>query len=165
MLTKEDIIKFAKKRGVIKTREIASSFKVSRQYASRLTNELVLAHKFIKIGSTTKASYALPEYAKKHLEILPSKISKTFANKNLEEHVVLDKIESELPLILQQKENIRNIFTFAFSEMLNNAIEHSSTEKIKIDVKFKNNFLIFGTFKPNNRLFFLGKQLFCFFWL
>jgi hypothetical protein len=99
--------------------------------------------KLVKIGSTAKAMYAFPDYAKKHLEILPYKISKIFRNDNLEEHQVLDKIESELPIILKQKENIRDIFTYAFSEMLNNAIEHSGTEKITVDVSIKDKMLIF----------------------
>ncbi|NTV40952.1 MAG: DUF4325 domain-containing protein [Candidatus Moranbacteria bacterium] len=143
MLTKDEIIKLAERKGIIKAKEVADLFAVSRQYASRLINELVLTRKLLKIGSTSKAAYALPEYAKKHLEILPSKISKIFANKNLEEHVVLDKVESEMPQILQQKENIRSIFAYAFSEMLNNAIEHSATDKIKIEIEIKNKTLIF----------------------
>lgn len=143
MLSKENITQFARERGTFKTREIADSFNVSRQYASRLVNQLVSAGKLVKIGSTSKAAYALPEYAKKHFEILPLKISKTFINNNLEEHIVLNKIESELPLMTQQKENIKNIFTYAFSEMLNNAIEHSKTKKVKIEVEFKDKMLIF----------------------
>lgn len=143
MFTKEKIIDIAKQKGVIKTKDIAELFGISRQYASRSIAELVVLGKLIKIGSTAKAMYAFPDYAKKHLEILPYKISKTFRNNNLEEHQVLDKIESALPIILQQKENIRDIFTYAFSEMLNNAIEHSGTEKITVDVSIKDKMLIF----------------------
>ncbi|MFA5776947.1 MAG: DUF4325 domain-containing protein [Parcubacteria group bacterium] len=143
MITTEKIIEIAKQKGTIKTREIAKEFGVSRQYASRLLAELVTSGKLIKIGSTAKAIYAFPDYAKKHLEILPFKISKTFQNKNLEEHQVLNRIESDLPTIVQQKENVRNIFTYAFSEMLNNAIEHSSTEKIIVSVSIKDKLLTF----------------------
>jgi len=143
MLTKESIIKLAQKKGVIRTADIASSFVVSRQYASRLIKELVANRELIKIGVTSKAIYALPEYAKKHFEMLPSKISKIFINKNLEEHIILDKIESELPIILQQKENIKSIFMYAFLEMLNNAIEHSGAEKIKVTVEIKDKMLSF----------------------
>jgi anti-sigma regulatory factor (Ser/Thr protein kinase) len=143
MFTKEKVIEIARKKGVIKTKDIAELFGISRQYASRSIAELVALGKLVKIGSTAKAMYAFPDYAKKHLEILPYKISKIFRNDNLEEHQVLDKIESELPIILKQKENIRDIFTYAFSEMLNNAIEHSGTEKITVDVSIKDKMLIF----------------------
>lgn len=143
MFTKEKVIEIARKKGVIKTKDIAELFGISRQYASRSIAELVALGKLVKIGSTAKAMYAFPDYAKKHLEILPYKISKIFRNDNLEEHQVLDKIESELPIILKQKENIRDIFTYAFSEILNNAIEHSGTEKITVDVSIKDKMLIF----------------------
>lgn len=143
MFTKEKVIEIAKQKGVIKTKDIADHFGISRQYASRSIAELVALGKLIKIGSTAKAVYAFPDYAKKHLEILPYKILKTFRNNNLEEHQVLDKIESELPIILKLKENVRDIFTYAFSEMLNNAIEHSGTEKITVDVSIKDKMLVF----------------------
>jgi len=143
MFTKGKIIETAEQKGIIKTKDIVEKFGISRQYASRSLAELVALGKLIKIGSTAKAAYVFPEYAKKHLEILPFKASKTLQNKNLEEHQVLDKIESSLPVILQQKENVRNIFTYAFSEMLNNAIEHSDTEKIKVEVSINDKMLNF----------------------
>lgn len=143
MLTKEKILKIAEKNGTIKTNDIVLSFRVSRQYANRLIKDLVIERKLLKVGSASKAMYISPGYAKTHPEILTFKITKTFVNKNLEEHIVLNLIESELPLILKQKENIRNIFTFAFSEMLNNAIEHSNSAKIKIDVLFAEKMFIF----------------------
>lgn len=143
MITKEKILEIAEKKGAVKTREIAEKFGISRQYASRFLATLVVSGKLIKIGSTSKATYIFPDYAKNHLELLPWKITKIFRNENLEEHRVLDRIESELPIILQQKENIRNIFTYAFSEMLNNAIEHSGTEKISVEISIKNKWLVF----------------------
>jgi anti-sigma regulatory factor (Ser/Thr protein kinase) len=143
MFSKDKILEIAEKKGIIKTREIAEEFGVSRQYASRSLAELVAIGKLVKIGSTSKAIYAFPSYAKNHLELLPWKITKTFRNENLEEHRVLDRIEAELPIILQQKENTRDIFTYAFSEMLNNAIEHSGTDKILVDVSIKDKLLTF----------------------
>jgi len=143
MLIKEQIIKIVEQKGIIKTRDIVEFFGISRQYASRLLAELVKSEQLIKIGSTAKSSYVFPDYAKNHFEILPYQISKTFKNNNLEEHIVLDKIESLLPTILGQKENVRDIFTYAFSEMLNNAIEHSGTEKITIHVSLKDKILTF----------------------
>lgn len=143
MFTRENVLEMAKKKGVIKSSDIVDFFGVSRQHASRSLAVLVANGQLIKIGSTAKASYAFPDYAKNHLEILPFKISKIFKNINLEEHQVLDKIEAQFPIIMKQKENVRNIFTYAFSEMLNNAIEHSSTEKVKVEIYIKNKMLVF----------------------
>lgn len=143
MLKKKEIIEMAKNKGLIKTSDIVDAFSVSRQYASKLLSELVFSGELVKIGSTLKARYAFPEYARQHLEILPLKIKKTFANKDLEEHKVLDQIEYKFPIILKQKENIRNIFVYAFSEILNNAIEHSKSDKIEIEITIANNQLVF----------------------
>ncbi len=143
MLEKKEIIEIAKNKGIIKTSDIVDVFGVSRQYASKLLSELVLSGELMKIGSTIKAQYAYPEYAKTHLEVLPLKIKKIFKNENLEEHKVLDQIEYRFPIILKQKENVKNIFIYAFSEMLNNAIEHSKTDKIEIEIFIKDNQLVF----------------------
>ena len=50
MLTKEKILEIAEKKGVIKTREIADKFGISRQHASRSIADLVVLGKLIKIG-------------------------------------------------------------------------------------------------------------------
>ncbi|MFA6463757.1 MAG: DUF4325 domain-containing protein [Candidatus Paceibacterota bacterium] len=144
MLTPEKIIEIAKNKGKIVTNEITQKFGVSRQYASNLISKLVSEGKILKFGSTRKAFYVLPEFAAKHAEIFPTKISKTYNNMSLEEHKVLDEIEKKFPLLLQQKENVRDIFTYAFSEMLNNAIEHSKSEKIEVEVYIKDKILVFS---------------------
>jgi anti-sigma regulatory factor (Ser/Thr protein kinase)/predicted transcriptional regulator len=143
MVDKLQILNLAQKKGTIKSREIAEEFNISRQYASRLLSDLVGSGKLVRIGATTQAMYAKPEYAVKHTEILPLKITRSFKNKNLEEHQVLDKIEADFPIILRQKENIRSILNYAFSEMLNNAIEHSQSQRISVEVCVKEGNLIF----------------------
>ena len=99
----------AKKKRIIETVEIARELGVSRQYVSLILSELVSSGKLLKVGSTRNAQYAFPEYAAKHLEIFPAKIAKTFRNENLEEHRVLDEIESQFPPILKLSENVRSI--------------------------------------------------------
>lgn len=143
MLQKEEIIKLAKDKGLIKTSDIVAIFGVSRQYASKLLAELVSSGKLIKTGSTSRAAYTSLEYAKAHLDVIPVKVKAVFINNNLEEHKVLDQIEQKMPSILKLNENTRNIFVYAFSEMLNNAIEHSKTENIEIEIYIKNKQLVF----------------------
>ena len=70
------------------------------------------------------AYYVLPRYAEQHPEILPARYARIFDNTSLEEHVVLRRIEQEYSPIGKLPEHIRSIFTYAFSEMLNNAIEY-----------------------------------------
>ncbi len=143
MLTLDAILQTAKDKGLIKTSDIARHFSVSRQYASSLIKELINQNKLIKIGSTAGAAYALPEFAAKHPHIFSFKITKHLKNKSLEEHKVFEDIEKQFPLILKLDENIRSIFIYAFSEMLNNAIEHSQSDFIDIEVQIKNKELTF----------------------
>lgn len=137
-----DLIRFKKS---IRAKDAVSLLKVSRQYVNILLNGLIAQDRVIKIGSTRNAFYVLPGYASQHLEIFPSRIAKRYKNANLEEHIVLDQIENKCPLILKLSENIRSIFTYAFSEMFNNAIEHSQSKYIDVEVvlaKSNLNFLV-----------------------
>jgi len=138
------ILRLAKKQPTIKTREIAEKFSVSRQHASLLINGLVAQNKLIKIGGTAKAFYVLPKFARNHVDILPVSLKKRLLNKHLQEHEVLETVETQLPLLLNLPENVRSIFVYAFSEMLNNAIEHSGSPKIDIEVSLKQKQLAFA---------------------
>lgn len=137
------MLKMAVKKGKIFTRDIVRDFGVSRQYASGLLASLVAVGQLIKIGSTKTAFYILPAYARLHPKILPSRYEKTFKNGSLEEHEILDRIERAFLPIKKLPENIKDIFTYAFSEMLNNAIEHSRSKNIRIVVSVENKILAF----------------------
>jgi len=130
-------------RKQIKTQDVVSLLNVSRQYAKVLINILITNKKLMKIGSTRSAFYVSPQYAVDHLDLLPTQIQKSLKNTNLEEHRVLDEIEERLPIILKLPENTRSIFTYAFSEMLNNAIEHSESKNIQVQVTIADNRLLF----------------------
>lgn len=143
MTTKEDIIKLAKIRKQLRSRDIVSAYKISRQYANVLVHALITEGKLLKVGSTNKAFYILPDFASKHAEIFPPQILKRFKNKNLSEHEIIDEIERQYPPIHQLPENVKSIFTYAFSEMLNNAIEHSRSENIEVEISMQNRKLSF----------------------
>jgi anti-sigma regulatory factor (Ser/Thr protein kinase) len=117
--------------------EITDEVEVSRQYVNMVMSELIADKQIIKIGRTRYAFYISPEYLKKHPEIFPTVFKKTYKNISLEEHKVLLEIEEKFPQILSLSENVRSIFTFAFSEMFNNAIEHSQSKNITIEISSK----------------------------
>lgn len=122
---------------------LVGRYGVSRQYVVRLLKELVREGKLVKVGVTRSAFYASPELLESRAGLLPERIMMTLDNVNLEEHVILDRIEQRYPQFKRLKENIRSIFTYAFSEMLNNAIEHSQSKKIKIEVFVRGGLLSF----------------------
>jgi len=143
MITKEKILSIAQQNGRVTTTELSARFSVSRQYINRLIKNLVLTEELIKIGGTRYALYVLPEYAKSHPEILPFKYTKTLPNIELEEHRVLASVEQSFPTLSKLPENIQSIFTYAFSEMLNNAIEHSKSKNIHLEVSIEDKLITF----------------------
>lgn len=134
MLTNDQILRAAKEKGKLYSKDLVEQFKISRQYINLLISALVEDRKLIKLGSTRKAFYVLPEYAQAHREIFPLRYVKSFKNEGLEEHMVLDEIERAFPALKNLPENVRSIFTYAFSEMFNNAIEHSKSIRIGVEV-------------------------------
>lgn len=144
MLTDQKVIELVNKKGTIKSSDFVDVFGVSRQYASRFLSRLTDEKKLIKVGSTRAAVYTTEEYLQKNPEVNSTSYFKTFINRNLEEHRVLDDITRNFVLFSKLPENIKSIFEYAFSEMLNNAIEHSETKKINIKISILKNILSFS---------------------
>jgi anti-sigma regulatory factor (Ser/Thr protein kinase) len=138
--SEENILKLAEKQKKIKTRDIVSIFGISRQRAHIVVSKLIRSGKLVKIGSTASAFYVTPDFASAHPEVFPNYVKKSLVNQNLEEHKVFNEIEKNLPLISKLKENVHSIFEYAFSEMLNNAIEHSLSDKINIVITVDGDF-------------------------
>lgn len=143
MLTKAKIMQEVKEKGVIKSSDFIARFEVSRQYVSKLLSSLVEENMLIKIGSTRSAFYTTEEYLQNNPKLAPHSYSKTLVNKNLEEHKIFNDIEKQFLPVLKISENVKSIFEYAFSEILNNAIEHSTSKKIKIFVSLNNDVLTF----------------------
>lgn len=143
MIIKQEILNIAKKKGIIKSSDFTVDFGVSRQYISKLISQLVDDKKLIKLGSTRSTIYVTSEYLNLHPEITPNFYKKHLINKDLEEHKILNDIEHKFSPWSTLPENIKSIFTFAFSEMLNNAIEHSNSKKIDVFVSLSDRELTF----------------------
>ena len=134
MINKDKIVEIANKQGKVTTKELSRKFDVSRQYLNQLLSELIADKKMIKIGSTRSAFYVSCMYVQKHPEIVPNIFRKKYKNISLEEHKVLIDIEKNFYVIADLPENVHSIFVFAFSEMFNNAIEHSRSKIISVEV-------------------------------
>lgn len=111
-----------------------NNFEISRQTVSKYLNELVEKNYIIK---NSKGNYAINFYIFE---------SKTYKNKNLEEDIVYDELIKKYEI--DKKNNVKHILVYAFTEMLNNAIEHSEGTEISIYYT-ENYFNIFVTIKDN----------------
>lgn len=139
MSLKDDILLLAQKKKKLKSSDVVKKYKVSRQYASSLISELLRENKLVKFGSTHSAFYVLPE----NKEAVSTSFRKRLTNINLKEHEVFHQIEKQTTLVSLLDDNVHSIFFYAFSEMLNNAIEHSQSKNIDVSVQNFDKKLIF----------------------
>lgn len=111
-----------------------NNFKISRQTVSKYLNELVEKNYITK---NSKGNYTINFYISE---------SKIYKNKNLEEDIVYDELIKKYEV--DKKNNVKHILVYAFTEMLNNAIEHSEGTEISIHYT-ENYFNIFVIIKDN----------------
>ena len=122
---KGKILNLLTQKDRIRTTAVAKLENVSRQYAHRIINELVQEGKIIKKGATRSAYYVSAEPI----------FSKRYVNEKLTEGRVLNDVRSNLEAYGRLKENVQDILDYAFSEIMNNAIEHSHSQYIDATVK------------------------------
>ncbi len=140
----DSILMQLKKKGQVRSSELVREFGISRQYIAKVLSQLVRENRIVKTGSTKSAVYATHQYIRKHTPRETALYSKTLSNVHLEEHILLDDIRTNFLPLLQCPDNIVSIFEYSFSEMMNNAIEHSSSKKIVFSVQLLQNILTFS---------------------
>lgn len=133
---KQKIMGRIKERKIVKTADIAVVLGSSRQYASKALNILVNSGELIKIGSTRGAQYTLPEFID---EVGIHRTKLRLENKDLKEHEIMERFLNGFPAFKNAPENIQSILRYAFSEMLNNAIEHSRSLNIEVELEDRKN--------------------------
>ncbi len=133
MDTRSAILHFASKNKIFRTSDIVKGLdnKVSRQQVSFVLNDLFKKGLLARQGSGAFVFYALPNNA----SALKKLVQKRLVNKGLKEHEVLNDIKKSSQFLENLKENVDSIFNYAFSEMLNNAIEHSTSKLIHVEVE------------------------------
>jgi anti-sigma regulatory factor (Ser/Thr protein kinase) len=98
-------------------------FKITRQAVGKHIKQLVQQGVLLPEGSTSGRTYSLREIGR-----FSAKLSRI----GLEEDVVWRQNVS--PLLEGSPANVRSICNIAFTEMLNNAIDHSESDEIHVDV-------------------------------
>jgi len=136
MDTKKLILKELSKKKKIKVADIVKATGFSRAYVNRFFEELRNEGKIMLIGKANKAHYIS---ANKNVVVTAKKkilsVMRILRNVNLSESVVLDEIKKDTGIFLDLPENVIAVLDYAFTEMLNNAIKHSNSEKIIVNIK------------------------------
>lgn len=127
MTTKDKVYQFLKKKGSVSGQELADEFGISRQAVNRHLKSLLNEGVIIKEGVTKAARYK----PKKSGMIVsaPRTFKKTYVLQGLEENEIFRKISPILNLDLSMSPSAYAIVRHAFTEMLNNAIDHSHSEE------------------------------------
>lgn len=133
MEVKELILDTANKKRTFRTADVVEALdgKISRQQVSFVINQLVKDGTLLKGGSTVNAFYTLPQNADLVYETVKLRLKRD----DLEEHRVFNNIRDRHSFIRSLKENVSSILFYAFTEMLNNAIEHSQSKNIEIEIE------------------------------
>ena len=102
----------------------------SRQYIVRLLNRLIANGDIHRRGKTRSAKY-FPGEASEGID----RVELIKERQGLSEYVVLEEISKRMQLNSRLNKNCITIFEYAFTEMLNNAIDHSYSKKVWVTVE------------------------------
>lgn len=140
MTTKSLIRKWVQKSNGISSVELARHAKIARQVATRHLNDLIAAGEIHRTGSTKSALY----FWGPSKQVILNKLHMAKTRRGLSEHEVFLEIESALHFKKTLSKAGNQIAIYSFSEMLNNAIDHSSSALISIDVSITNGIFAFS---------------------
>ena len=129
MASKDKILEFLKRHETANSSELCDLLGISRQALNVHLRSLINAGTVLKAGSTRSSYYFLPG---KTLETHHYK--KTFTLSGLDESRVYQQLAIILNLKQSLSENQESIVNYAFTEMLNNAIDHSNALKCQVQL-------------------------------
>ncbi|MDD2656319.1 MAG: DUF4325 domain-containing protein [Patescibacteria group bacterium] len=116
--------------------EIVQKTGKTRGWVNRMFQELVEEGKLLRLGNTKGSFYVLAN--KESVRVAKEQILKfrrVFKNVELKEDSVLQEIKHETGIFFDLTNNILHILEYSFTEMLNNAIDHSQSEKIIVEME------------------------------
>ena len=136
---KQLILDKIEQNGAVTSWEIQDEAGVTRQSAHKHLKELRQQGIIRKIGRTRGVKYVRDETG----TIAEHSLQRTYHNDHLEEDKVFRELSLELHLQKQLTPQANDITSYAFTELLNNAIEHSGSESIRITFNLKPYELVF----------------------
>ena len=138
METKRLIEKHLKKRGEVRAADIIKETGFSRTYINRILQDFRREGRIRLLGRANRARYVStdPRAMGKAVAAEPA-FHRMLRNVNLEEDIILRQAKNETTVFHRIPRRIERIVEYGFTEMLNNAIEHSKSKRI--DVKLNRN--------------------------
>lgn len=119
--TTHTLLKLVSESGKNVSCKLANALGVSRQAASARLRKAVMSGLIVKHGIGRGVEYALAELHRVHQE---------YDRKGLREDIVWSSLFA--PLVRDLPDNVKDIWRYGFTEMVNNAVDHSGADKISI---------------------------------
>jgi anti-sigma regulatory factor (Ser/Thr protein kinase) len=132
---KEKILKEFQRSARLTTADLVSKLKVTRQAVHRHLLQLVREGKLLRLGSSRKTSYYVrnePGSLQKNLREKGTVYRQTHDLAGLSEDVVLQSLSARPGWFVGMTDEARGAFRYAFTEMLNNAIDHSGSKTASV---------------------------------
>lgn len=124
---KQTILAYLAKRDAATGGELRARLGITRQALSVHLRKLVETGQVVRSGATRGARYLLPGRAP-----APAVFTRTLRTRGVDEGRVWDEVAAFLNLRRVLRPNVEAILRYAFTEMLNNAIEHSEAERCSL---------------------------------
>lgn len=141
MSTKEKILAYLGENKSASGTELSELLGISKQAVNKHLKVLIQAGRIIKEGVTRGAVYSIPSGDKKVSP--PARWTKSYSLSHLEEDRVFQDAGVFLNLRKILGRNTFEITHYAFTEMVNNSIDHSESPKCSVEVVVDNYDLLF----------------------
>jgi len=129
---KSKILNLLERSDAASGRELREHLAISRQALSVHLRQLIESGKVVKSGSTRAARYSLAARAP-----APLAVRRDLALASLDEAEVYEEVALNLGLRGQLRSNVEAIVRYGFTEMLNNAIDHSEASRCRIEFQLE----------------------------
>ena len=108
----------------------------TRQYIHKVITKMIEEGLVVRLGQTRDVRYVTPSADLVNaIASRPFEITRRYSTKGLDENIVFSYIEDKTNILDLLPENVFRAFRHAFTEMLNNAIDHSNSKTIEVNAK------------------------------
>ena len=136
--TRDAIVTYLEKHGAATSTDLVEHLRITRQAINLQIRALINAGQVVKTGSTRRARYFPASAAPQ-----PAVFARPFDLVGLDEADVYERVATTLNLVRQLRPNVASIAHYAFTEMLNNAIEHSKADRCRVHMRLEASQLAF----------------------
>ena len=131
MKVKDHVLRILAERDGVSGRDLVRRFGISRQALNVHLKTLIAAGRVSKDGVTKGVVYRLASRAARATDI--SRFRKNYPLKGLQEDRVFEEVALFMNMEARTAANVSDIIRYAFTEMLNNAIDHSHSATCRVE--------------------------------